>query len=88
MIVLEDADIEAAAKWGVWGAFYNSGQTCMGVERIYVVKEKHDAFVRAVVEETQRLKVGFSPEMDSQFDLGPLTLARQAEFVLALLDDA
>ena len=37
MLVLEDADIQAAAQWGVWGAFYNTGQTCMAVERVYVV---------------------------------------------------
>ena len=34
MIVLDDADVAAAARWGVWGACYNPGQSCVAVERI------------------------------------------------------
>ena len=47
LIVLEDADVDAAAKWAVWGAYFNTGQTCMAVERVYVVAPVYDEFVRA-----------------------------------------
>ncbi|MFQ5400525.1 MAG: aldehyde dehydrogenase family protein [Anaerolineae bacterium] len=88
MIVLEDADIPAAARWGAWGAFYNTGQTCMGVERVYVVEPVYDEFVREVVAQTQKLKVGFSPEFDNQYDIGPLTFERQVHIIEDHMQDA
>ncbi|MDH6246373.1 aldehyde dehydrogenase family protein [Mycobacterium sp. OTB74] len=58
MIVLEDADIELAANAAVWGAMFNAGQTCVSVERVYVLAEAYDAFVGAVVKAVHNLKVG------------------------------
>lgn len=88
MIVLEDADIQAAARWGTWGAFYNMGQTCMAVERAYVVKSVYDEFVETAVAQTKQIKVGYSPEIDNHFDLGSLTFERQMEIIEDHLDDA
>lgn len=88
MIVLEDADIEAAARWGTWGAFYHSGQTCMAVERVYVVESVYDDFVQAVVEETEKLSVGYSRDFDNQNNLGPLTFERQVRIVEDHVQDA
>lgn len=88
MIVLEDADIEAAARWGTWGAFYNSGQTCMSVERVYVIDSIYDQFVKACLIETKKLKTGFSAELDAPFDIGPLTCGRQQTTVDDHLQDA
>ncbi len=88
MIVLEDADIQEAAKWGVWGAFYNSGQTCVSVERVYVVEAVYDQFVRAVLEEVKRLQVGYSPNIDNKFDMGPLTFQRQIDIIEDHMQDA
>lgn len=88
MIVLEDADIEAAARWGTWGAFYTTGQTCMAVERVYVVESVYDQFLEACLEETKKLKVGYSAEIDNDFDLGPLTCDRQQTTVDDHLQDA
>ena len=88
MIVLEDADIAAAARWGVWGAFYNAGQTCMAVERVYVVQPVYEAFVTAVLEETKQLKVGYSPKIDDQHHIGPMTLERQFDTIREHLQDA
>ena len=88
MIVLENADIKAAAKWGVWGAFYNTGQTCMAVERVYVVKDVYDEFIEAVLDETEKYKVGYSPDIDNKFDMGPLTFQRQIDIVEDHLADA
>ena len=45
MIVLEDADVELAAHAAVWGAMFNAGQTCVSVERVYVLEPVYDQFV-------------------------------------------
>jgi acyl-CoA reductase-like NAD-dependent aldehyde dehydrogenase len=58
MIVLEDADVELAAHAAVWGAFFNAGQTCVSVERVYVMDQVYDQFVAAVVRDVQNLKMG------------------------------
>jgi acyl-CoA reductase-like NAD-dependent aldehyde dehydrogenase len=58
MIVLEDADVELAAHAAVWGAMFNAGQTCVSVERVYVLEPVYDEFVNAVVRDVQNLKVG------------------------------
>ena len=58
MIVLEDADIDLAAHAAVWGAMFNAGQTCVSVERVYVLDSVYDEFVDAVVRDVKALKVG------------------------------
>jgi acyl-CoA reductase-like NAD-dependent aldehyde dehydrogenase len=88
MIVLEDADVGAAARWGTWGACFNAGQTCMGIERIYVVEPVYDAFVQQVVARAGQLKVGFSNDTSCDCDFGPLTTDRQVEIVKSHLADA
>jgi len=88
MIVLEDADIEEAAKWGVWGAFYNSGQTCVSVERVYVVEPVYDQFIQAVLAEVSQLKTGYSPDVNNAFNIGPLTFQRQIDIIEDHMQDA
>ena len=58
MIVLDDADVELAANAAVWGAMFNAGQTCVSVERVYVLESAYDAFVEATVAAVNNLKVG------------------------------
>ncbi len=58
MIVLEDADIELAANAAVWGAMFNAGQTCVSVERVYILEQVYDQFVAAVVKAVENLKMG------------------------------
>lgn len=88
MIVLDDADVAAAAKWGVWGAFYTTGQACVSVERVYVVESVYDEFVAAVLEETAQFSVGYSPDKDNPNWMGPLTFQRQCDIVNTHLHDA
>ena len=89
MIVLEDADIQAAAKWGVWGgASFNTGQTCIAVERIYVVEEVYDEFVQAAVVEAGKVKMGYSPLKENPYNMGPLTFQRQIDIIEDHLNDA
>ena len=88
MIVLEDADLAKAARWGLWGAVFNAGQTCMGVERAYVAAPVYDRFIEQVVAETRALEVGYSHRPDSPHHLGPITMPRQIEIIEAHLADA
>ena len=88
MLVLEDADVASAAKWGVWGAFYTTGQACVSVERVYVHEKVYDEFVAAVLEETAKFSVGYSPDVDNPNWMGPLTFERQCDIVNTHLADA
>ena len=88
MLVLDDADLRAAAEWGVWGANFNAGQTCMAVERVYVEKPVYEEFVRLAVDEVNKLRVGYSPEKESPYYLGPVSDPRQVEVIRRHLDDA
>jgi len=66
----KSADIELAAKRCAYGAFYNSGQVCISLQRIYVHEAVYDAFAEAIAAESAKLKVG-SPYEEDTF-MGPL----------------
>ncbi len=72
--VADDVDVATAAKSTADGAFYNTGQSCCAVERLYVHERVHDAFVEAFVEEVKGFTVG--DPMDDETYIGPV--ARQA----------
>jgi len=78
MIVLEDADLENAARGAVWGAFANSGQACASVERCYVQESIAPQFIEKVVAETRALKQGLGTE---DVDLGAMSNERQLQIV-------
>ena len=64
MIVLADADLRAAARAAVWGAFAGAGQVCIRVERVLIQDSVADDFVRLVAEETNNLRLGIGDEVD------------------------
>jgi acyl-CoA reductase-like NAD-dependent aldehyde dehydrogenase len=66
----KSADLEVAAARCAFGAFYNSGQVCISLQRIYVNAEVYGEFATLIAKETARLKVG-SPYEDDTF-MGPL----------------
>ena len=72
--VADDVDVAAAAKATADGAFYNTGQSCCSVERIYVHERIHDDFVQAFVEEVKGFVVG--DPLDEKTYIGPV--AREA----------
>jgi succinate-semialdehyde dehydrogenase/glutarate-semialdehyde dehydrogenase len=86
MLVLNDADIDVASSAAVWGAFVNAGQTCLSVERCYVHRSLYDAFLKACVDKTKKLRVG--PGLDSNTDVGPMIHERQLRIVESHVDDA
>ena len=58
LIVLEGSDIERAANAAVWGAFANSGQVCMSVERTFVAEPVYDEFVQKFTDEVEDAERG------------------------------
>ncbi|MEW6063105.1 MAG: aminobutyraldehyde dehydrogenase [Nanoarchaeota archaeon] len=77
LIVLDDADLDAAAKGAVTGAFWNTGQDCTAVTRVYVPDKLHGKFVKMLVDETKKFRIG-DPQ-NEHIDMGPLISARQRE---------
>ena len=91
MIVLKDADIERAANAAVWGAFTNSGQVCISVERVYVEETIADEFTKRVVEKTKALRQGSDANeigSDRRVDIGAMTFPKQIEIVEEHIADA
>jgi succinate-semialdehyde dehydrogenase/glutarate-semialdehyde dehydrogenase len=86
MIVLDDADLNNAARAAVWGAFSNSGQACASVERCYVQANIADAFLSRVVDETRNLKqdLGSSAEVD----IAAMSSERQLALVEQQIENA
>ena len=77
--VRADADLAHAVENLVDGSFFNSGQSCCGIERIYVDHKLYPAFVEGFVELTRQYVLG-NP-LDQATTLGPLVRAQAAEFV-------
>ncbi|TJW41362.1 MAG: aldehyde dehydrogenase family protein, partial [Mesorhizobium sp.] len=72
--VLADAKIDHAVANLVDGAFYNSGQCCCGIERVYVHEKVYDEFVEGFIAETRNYVVG-NP-LDQATTMGPMAQAR------------
>jgi succinate-semialdehyde dehydrogenase/glutarate-semialdehyde dehydrogenase len=86
MLVLADANIDNAIAGALWGGFANAGQTCSGIERVYVLREVSERFIAGVVAGAQQLRVG--DPLDWQTEIGPMVSTEQFEIVRELVDDA
>jgi acyl-CoA reductase-like NAD-dependent aldehyde dehydrogenase len=87
MIVLRSADVEKAANAAAWGAFANTGQVCISVERLYVEEPIYDEFVARFTEEVKTLNQGMDgPEHGKE--LGAMTFPAQTKIVEDHVDDA
>lgn len=75
--VREDANLSAAIETLTDGAFYNAGQSCCGIKRIYVAKSRYQAFVDGVVDLTSQYRLG-NPT-DPNTNLGPVVRANAAD---------
>jgi acyl-CoA reductase-like NAD-dependent aldehyde dehydrogenase len=82
MIVCSDADLERAANGAVYLSMFNSGQVCIGVERIYVVDSVADEFIKLVAEKAAAVTYGQGS------DVGPLFWDRQLDIVCRHVEDA
>jgi acyl-CoA reductase-like NAD-dependent aldehyde dehydrogenase len=84
--VCDVVDVKAAAAGIADGAFYNTGQSCCSVERVYVHQKIHDAFVDAFVAEVKGFKVG--DPLDESSYIGPLTRRPQLDVLRRQVADA
>ncbi len=84
LLVAADADLDAAADAAAWGAMSNAGQTCVGIERVYVVDSVYHAFLGKLTERVAALRPGDDPPAA----YGPMTLPGQVDVVERHLADA
>lgn len=87
VIVFDDADFERAVTCGVWGAFTNAGQVCVGFQRILVQRNIYDKYVEQFVKETKALKIG-SDWNDPDMCIGPLVSERALNIFESNIDKA
>jgi len=85
-LVCEDCDFQFTVENLVDGAFYNCGQSCCAVERIYVMRPLFERFVDAYVAEVEKYVIG-DPE-DERTTLGPLAQRKAVEFMEFQVQDA
>jgi acyl-CoA reductase-like NAD-dependent aldehyde dehydrogenase len=88
MIVCADADIDRAVDAAVWGGFFNAGQTCISVERVYVEAPVYENFVGKLVERTKTLRQGMDAQHDYSADVGAMATEQQLQIVAAHVQDA
>ena len=86
LIVLDDADLDAAVSATMAGSYLNAGQVCIAVKRIIIQDGVADDFVDSLVEQTKKLKVG-NP-LDPKTDMGPLIDEYAALAVQSKVEDA
>ncbi len=86
MLVCASADLEKAAAGALWAGFQNAGQSCGGVERIYVHREVYEPFLKLLKAKVEALRVGY--DTDFNVDMGTMTTARQKEAVERHVADA
>ena len=84
LLVGADADLDAAADACAWGAMSNAGQTCVGVERVYVAEDVYHTFLEKLTERVTRLR----PGEDREADYGPMTMPGQVEVIEKHIADA
>ncbi|HKB30504.1 MAG TPA: aldehyde dehydrogenase family protein [Streptosporangiaceae bacterium] len=84
LLVSADADLEAAADAAAWGAMSNAGQTCIGIERVYVADAVYHSFMERLTSRVSALRPGF----DREASYGPMTSPAQPEIVAKHVADA
>jgi acyl-CoA reductase-like NAD-dependent aldehyde dehydrogenase len=83
-IVDADADVDSAAEAALWGAMSNAGQTCIGVERVYVVDSVYETFVDRLAEQASALR----PGEHRGASYGPITMPSQLGVIKRHIDEA
>jgi acyl-CoA reductase-like NAD-dependent aldehyde dehydrogenase len=84
MIVMDDADIDKAVEGALRGRFYNAGQVCTAVKRLYVHEKIAGEFVQKLKARVSALNVGNG--LGPKTDMGPLNSAEQRERIVQMVD--
>lgn len=88
MIVLDDAPVDRAVSAAVWGGFYNCGQACISIERVYVHEKVYDEFITKLARQTAALRVGVETDHSFSKDVGALVTSAQVDIVERHVKDA
>lgn len=86
MIVCEDADPYRAAMGALWAGFQNAGQSCGGVERIYIHENVYEKFVSILKKNVEELRIGMPDNFD--IDMGSMTTKKQIDTVNTHIQEA
>jgi acyl-CoA reductase-like NAD-dependent aldehyde dehydrogenase len=86
MIVCEDADLDRAVSAASVGRFFNCGQACLAVKRLYLVDKIADVFIEKLVEKVKRIRIGNGLRPETL--MGPLHTAEQRSEVEEQIADA
>lgn len=86
LIILESADIDLASDAALRGSVLSTGQACQSIERIYVAKSIHDAFLEKLVEKAKAVRLNW-PDIGAG-EIGPIIFADQADTLQRHIDDA
>ena len=86
VVIAADADLDLAARRCAFGAFYNAGQVCISVQRIYCEQQVYQAFLERFAGASAALKTG-NP-LEDEVDVGPMIDSREIERVTGWIDEA
>jgi len=86
MLVCPDANLERAVNGAMWAGLQNSGQSCGGVERIYVHREVYAPFIQRLKQRVETLRQG--PDTQHNVDIGAMCTERQIKTIQRQVDDA
>lgn len=83
LIIFEDADLETAVDWAMFGAFFNQGQVCVASSRILVHHQLQEAFLKRISERLATLNIG--DPLDESTEMGPLISGLHLQKILEYL---
>ena len=86
MIICDDADLDKAAAMAAIGRFYNCGQLCIALKRLYIFESVADQVIEKMIGRVKKLKVGVGTEKDTR--MGPLHTDAQRREVQGQVEDA
>lgn len=86
LVVLETADIEKATDAALRGSVLSTGQACQSIERIYVARKIHDAFLQKLTDKAKTVELNW-PDI-GRGHIGPVIFDKQADTLQAHIDDA
>jgi len=86
MIVCEDADIDRAVGGALWAGLSNAGQSCGGVERIYIHEKIYQPFMKLLKEKVEAIRIGY--DADFEVEIGAMTTQKQMNTVKLHIQDA
>jgi succinate-semialdehyde dehydrogenase/glutarate-semialdehyde dehydrogenase len=86
MIICDDADLAKAASAASMGRFYNCGQACLAIKRVYVFEAVADDVIAAITAKAAKLRLG--PGSDASSQIGPLHSERQLQILERQVDES